>query len=141
MPSVSLSDADKTLVTRYAELASVFKTQNPLRHLIVTCTHRTPEEQFQLYQHGRAERNGVWVLEDASKWLTDKSGKPGDQSLHNLTPARAIDVAVCIGGKVTWDYREYLPLGPLAARFNLEWGGNWLHRQDYPHLQLPQETP
>jgi hypothetical protein len=140
MPSTSLTDADKKLVNRYLDLAAQFKKLYAPKHLLVTCTHRSPEEQMEAFKQGRGFHDDKWVVEDYTKTITDLSGEPGHESLHNLTPCRALDVAVCVAGKVTWDYREYLPIGPLAEKSGLEWGGNWVHRKDFPHLQLPQET-
>lgn len=139
MPSTSLQDVDKALRDAYLALRAEFQAQHDGRTLVVTCARRTPEEQMAAYRQGRALRDGRWVVEDASRVVTQLSGEPGQQSFHNLTPSRAIDVVVCIGGKPTWDYREYLPLGALAAKHGLEWGGNWTHLKDYPHLQLPKE--
>lgn len=138
MPSTSLNDADKPLRDAYVALRAEFQEQHPGYTLVITCTHRSPEEQFQAFKLGRAERDGKWVVEDASKVVTQLSGQPGHESLHNVKPARALDVAVCVGGKTTWDERAYLPLGALAAKHGLEWGGNWHTLKDYPHLQLPK---
>jgi peptidoglycan L-alanyl-D-glutamate endopeptidase CwlK len=135
MPSTSLQDVTKELREAYIALSADFKSQNPGRSLVVTCTARSAEEQLEAYKQGRALRDGVWVVEDISKVVTQLSGQPGHASLHNLKPAQAIDVAVCIGGKVSWDSRDYLPLGSLATTYGLEWGGNWPHLKDYPHLQ------
>lgn len=136
MPSTSLQDVEKELRDKYLALRAEFQEQREGRTLVVTCTKRSPEEQMAAYKQGRALRDGKWVVEDPSKVVTQLSGEPGRQSLHNLTPARALDMAVCVGGKVTWDDREYLPIGPLAEKHGLEWGGNWHTMKDYPHLQL-----
>ena len=77
------------------------------------------------------------MIEDPSKIVTQLSGEPGHRSYHNYEPAQALDVAVTIGGKGTWNDKEYLALGPLAQKHGLEWGGSWPHFKDYPHLQLP----
>lgn len=139
MPSTSLQDVTKDLRDRYLALSQDYKVQNPGKSLVVTCTARTPAEQLAAYQQGRSFRDGKWVVEDPSKIITQLSGEPGHQSYHNYTPAQAIDVCVCIGGKVTWNDKEYLALGPLAQKHGLEWGGSWPHFKDYPHLQLPQK--
>ncbi len=139
MPSTSLQDVDKNLRDKYLALRAEFQESSEGRSLVVTCTKRSPEEQMAAYKQGRAFRDGTWIIEDASRIVTQLSGKPGSQSNHNLTPARALDVAVCIGGKVTWDHREYLPIGPLATKHGLVWGGNWTTLKDYPHLELPKE--
>ncbi len=137
MPSRSLQDADPKLRNAFITLSKEFEVVAPGRSLVITCTHRSPEEQWALFREGR---NADGRVEDTTKVVTQLSGKPGHESLHNLKPARALDVAVCIGGKTTWDFREYLPLGALATKHGLEWGGNWHTLKDYPHLQLPQEA-
>ncbi len=137
MPSRSLQDADKQLREAVIPLLKEFEQVAPGRSLVITCTYRSPEEQWQLYLEGR---NADGQIEDSTKVVTQLSGKPGHESLHNLKPCRAVDVAVVVGGKTTWDYREYLPLGDLAAKHGLEWGGNWPHLKDYPHLQLAKEA-
>ncbi len=137
MPSRSLQDADPKLRTAFLALNAEFNQAAPGRSLVITCTYRSPEEQWALYREGRSADGHV---EDITRVVTQLSGKPGHESLHNVKPARALDVAVVVGGKTTWDYREYLPLGALAAKHGLEWGGNWHTLKDYPHLQLPAQA-
>lgn len=136
MPSTSLNDLHPQLRAKYLELVPLFKAAAPGRTLVVTCTYRSVAEQLALYREGRTERNGVWVVEDGSKVVTYCDGSLA-KSEHNYQPARALDVAVTVGGKITWDYREYLPIGLVADKVGLVWGGNWSHLKDYPHLQLP----
>jgi len=120
MPSLSLQDVTKELRDAYLALSADFKAQNPGKQLVITCTARSAEEQLACYAQGRALRDGHWVVEDASKIVTQLSGLPGSQSLHNKKPAEALDVVVTVGGKWTWDYRAFLPLGPLAAKHGLK---------------------
>ena len=56
-------------------------------------------------------------------------------SKHNRDPAEALDFAVLICGKVSWDSREYEPVGALAEARGLVWGGRWEHFRDCPHLE------
>jgi peptidoglycan L-alanyl-D-glutamate endopeptidase CwlK len=140
MASRNIKDAHPELQRRYARLLEAFRDANPGRDLVLTCSYRSPDEQRALYARGRALVAGKWVVQDPSQIVTYLSGEPGSRSLHNLIPARAIDVAVLISGKVTWQEKEYYPLGPLAERCGLEWGGYWHQFRDYPHLQLPKEV-
>lgn len=141
MPSTSLQDADKKLRDAYLALAQEFKAQNPGRNLVVTCTYRDPIEQLALFHEGRGQdEHGKWVVQDPAKIVTQLSGEPGQRSRHNAKPAEALDVCVCIGGKVTWDPTAYLPIGPLALKHGLVWGGSWPHFKDYPHLELPKDV-
>lgn len=135
MPSTSMQDVTKELRDAYLALAADFKQENPGRNLVVTCTYRSTDEQLVAYAHGRAKRDGKWIVEDSSKIITQLSGEPGHESFHNRKPSEALDVAVAVGGKVIWDEKAYYPLGALAQKHGLEWGGNWPHFKDYPHLQ------
>lgn len=140
MPSTSLQDADKKLRDAYLALSQEFRAAAPGRSLVITCTYRSPDEQWKLFTEGRGQDgDGNWVVQDSSKVVTQLSGRNGHVSNHNCQPARAVDVAVVIGGKVTWDPREYQPLGGLAAKHGLVWGGDWHTLKDYPHLELPKE--
>lgn len=140
MPSRDVRDCHVKLQAAFHELLLDFQHENPGKDLMVTCSYRSPQEQQQLYRLGRALIGGKWVVQDASRIVTQLSGEAGHLSLHNTVPARALDVAVLIGGKVTWNEREYYPLGALARKHRIEWGGDWQSFKDYPHLQLPKEA-
>ena len=108
------------------------------RRLLITCTHRLPGEQFKLYQVGRRQiDDGSWVVDDDPKTaiLTQLDGYV-KVSKHNRLPARAIDFAVIVNGKITWHPREYAAIGQLAKDEKLVWGGDW-KMKDYPHVELP----
>ena len=127
VPSRLLSAADPRLQEAYTCLRMDFERETG-HELILTCVYRSPEEQATLYAQGRTKPGPI---------VTQLSGEPGHRSNHNLSPARAVDVAVIVGGKVSWDAVQYAPLGPLAERHGLVWGGNWKTLRDYPHLELP----
>jgi peptidoglycan L-alanyl-D-glutamate endopeptidase CwlK len=57
----------------------------------------------------------------------------GGQSMHNY--GLAVDFAVMVNGKISWDEKLYKPIGKYADTVGLEWGGNWRFR-DLPHVQL-----
>lgn len=51
---------------------------------------------------------------------------------------RALDVAWCVRGRVTYAVPEWYwgTYGEACKRHGLEWGGNWLGRyRDFPHCQ------
>ena len=124
------------LRSRFLTLQAEFCAQNPGKTLLVTCTYRSPEEQNRLYRLGR---KGSDII-DHAKVVTNCDGII-TTSDHNKNPARAIDIAIVNGGKVTWDGTEYYPLGGLAKRHALEWGGFWTRgKPDYPHLYLPRDV-
>lgn len=58
----------------------------------------------------------------------------GGQSYHNY--GIAVDVAVVVGGNISWDEKLYKNIGRWASQVGLTWGGNWRSFQDLPHLQL-----
>lgn len=94
---------------------------------MITCTTRTVAEQQKLYAQGRTTPGAIVTQIDGVR----------KKSNHNLSPARAIDVAVLIQGKITWNEASYAPLGELAKRYGLVWGGSWVGFKDMPHLELP----
>ena len=95
--------------------------------LILTCTQRSVEEQQKLYALGRTVPGQRVTNVDGVRKLSN----------HNFTPARAVDVAVVVHGKVSWSPADYAPLGELAKRYGLVWGGSWKSFRDYPNLELP----
>jgi peptidoglycan L-alanyl-D-glutamate endopeptidase CwlK len=88
------------------------------------------EEQQRLYAKGRTAPGRKVTNVDGVRQMSN----------HNYLPARAVDVAVVVNGKVSWDPDDYMPLGPLAERYGLVWGGNWKTLRDYPHLELPDAS-
>ena len=138
MASYNLSLCESRLQEAWEEMDRRYTFGQVSRRLLVTCTHRLPAEQFKLYQVGRRQiADGSWVVDDdaSTSILTQLDGFV-KISNHNMLPARAIDFAVIVNGKVTWDYREYVPVGALAVEEGLVWGGNW-KMKDYPHCELP----
>lgn len=126
MPSTRLADADPALQLAYTLVLHDFR-ESTGDDLLLTCVHRSVEEQQALYARGRTKPGPKVTNVDGITTLSN----------HNLTPARAVDVAVLTEGKVSWHPEDYKPLGPLAERYGLLWGGNWVTLRDYPHLELP----
>lgn len=81
--------------------------------------NRTAEQQARLFAQGRTRPGAI---------VTEKSGQPGDESLHQR--GRAADFAF-IGRASPWDV-----LGRVAKQYGLEWGGDWTSLVDKPHVQL-----
>jgi hypothetical protein len=55
--------------------------------------HRTPSEQFAIFQKGRAFENGNWVVVDKRKKVTNLDGYK-KKSRHNYLPATAVDIVL-----------------------------------------------
>lgn len=129
MPSTKLSDADPALALAYTCLLADFREQTG-HDLLVTCTLRSTDEQAALYAQGRTKPGQI---------VTQLDGTTA-KSKHNSVPARAIDVAVLVHGKVSWDAALYKPLVALAATYGLVSGGSWKTFKDWPHLELPDDA-
>lgn len=134
------------LAERYLLLKEDFHRETG-RQLFETCTWRSQLRQLQLYQEGRELRGGVWIVVDRRLVKTNCDGTL-KRSRHNVFPAEAVDVAVDIdpgpGQKILWDNLAFEPLGQLALRHGLVWGGDWNRNlirdekwRDTPHLELP----
>lgn len=128
MASTNLRDAHETLRDAFIEVRTQYEEAYPDHSLIVTCTYRTPAEQTSLYAKGRSQPGQIVTQRDGVTTL----------SRHNVFPSQAIDFAVCIAGKVSWQIEEYAVPGHLAEALGLVWGGSWPHFQDVPHLELPE---
>ena len=119
----------------------------------IICGHRTPEEQFELYQKGRKLIGGVWTIEDPRQVVTYKNGLD-KQSKHNVWPSVAIDAmpypiewnnldrARYFAGYVKGCARVLKSYGQIEHE--IIWGNDWdndtiLRDQDFvdiPHMEL-----
>lgn len=128
--SRDLAHCHPELQRRYGALKAEFRAQTG-HELFETCTYRSVARQQQLYAQGRtAPGNIVTKLDGVTK-----------KSRHNVYPAEAVDVCVDMdpgpGKHIVWDHSSYLPLGDLALKHGLIWGGGWVTIHDDPHLELP----
>ena len=99
--------------------------------------HRTPGEQFAIFQKGRAFKDGNWIVVDKDKKVTalDDYKK---KSRHNYLPATAVDIVLFRpNGEELESGPQEQKIGKGAAKYDLEWGGNWQGWQDLPHIQIP----
>lgn len=104
--------------------AALFKAKCAERGIdvIFTATFRDAESQDALYAQGRTA---------PGKIVTQVRG---GYSFHNF--AVAVDFVPVVGGKAVWDDDElWERCGAIAEECGLEWGGNWEHFKDRPHLQ------
>jgi hypothetical protein len=138
MPSTRLTDCIVKLADAWLDIKDVYEGAQQDRRLQITCTYRSIEEQYRLYQVGRKHvGNYHWVVDDDPKTavVTQLDGHKR-RSKHNVEPAAALDFVVLIGGKASWDPREYEPVADAARIRGLVWGGDFAMR-DYCHLELP----
>ena len=94
--------------------------------VLLTCTHRSNEEQAQLYAQGRTAPGNIVT-----------NAKPG-KSRHNSLPAEAFDVAIKVNGKLDWNLGNpaWNLVGKIGERLGLEWGGSWQRFKEGCHFQL-----
>jgi peptidoglycan L-alanyl-D-glutamate endopeptidase CwlK len=114
----------------------------------ITCTYRSPAEQLALYAQSREPLARVNALRQAACMPPIKPeaneqcvtyARPGD-SAHNYVPALAFDVAfVNAERRYDWSAGLFEKFAAIICEApHVEWGGNWLHFRDLPHLQLRQ---
>lgn len=138
MASKDLKDTVKPIQDAWSQIVTKYESLKPGYTLQITCTYRSPDEQYQLYLHGRVKgADGKIYVHNKKDIVTNADGRT-DLSAHNTYPSRAIDVAVRHKetGKITWEDRFYEPLGVLAEQQNLDWGGRWKSFKDMPHIQV-----
>lgn len=129
--SRDIKDAHPYLRNRWPRILEHYRKWTG-KELFLTCTWRSPKEQSRLYAQGRTTEGPVVTWVDGFNKL----------SKHNLYPSHAIDVAVKEvvdqKVKVSWDYRDYLPLITICRVLDLESGGEW-KKKDWPHIQIPRD--
>lgn len=141
MTSRDIKDCVQELQDKWPLLEQEFERRFPGWNLILTCTHRSPEEQFELYKKGRRQVGDDWAIADAGQVVTYKDGLKS-KSEHNVYPARAFDVAIKKpDGSLTWDLKEQawqeLPL--MVKELKLVSGGSWVRFKDFPHVEVSKE--
>jgi len=68
-------------------------------------------------------------------------GKSKTLKSHHLT-GKAVDIAVWVNGKVTWDFKYYKEVADhikeIARKLGyiITWGGDWKKFKDGPHFQI-----
>lgn len=138
MSSRNLVDAVKELRDKFTEITNQFEFVRPGFTLNLTCTHRPPEEQFELFKKGRVlDINGHSMKIDHTKIVTNCDGI-NVLSPHNYYPSRAIDVVVINkeDHKAYWEADLYEPLLIIANNLELVSGGSWKSIKDWPHIEV-----
>jgi peptidoglycan L-alanyl-D-glutamate endopeptidase CwlK len=129
MPSRKLEDLNSTLVSAWERAEKEFESsKNNKVNVIITCTHRTCEEQNELYAQGRTVKG--------QKVTNAKCG----QSLHNKYPSLAFDIAFLkLDKTLDWSEDNFHDFANIIKKIEprVEWGGEWKFK-DMPHFQLKQ---
>lgn len=139
MPSTNINDCIPELQDAWPQILEEYESKYADLTLKITCTHRTPEEQWVLYQKGRTQDDdGNWIVSNSSEVVTQIDGK-NKLSAHNFYPARAFDVVVTrkSTGSWLWDEMYYKDLIDICEDVGMESGGSWNSFKDWPHIQLP----
>jgi peptidoglycan LD-endopeptidase CwlK len=140
MPSREIKDCVPELQAAWPKLQEIFCGRFPGWGMILTCTHRSVEEQADLFKKGRRLLgDGRWVVSDPAIRLTNIDGKHV-LSEHNYSPARAFDVALKMpDGRLCWEYGtpQWQAIPEIATAVGLESGGAWKTFKDYPHFHIP----
>lgn len=124
----NLEMADPRLQEGWQSIYMTYIRDHPGHDILLTCTYRSPAEQAILYAQGRTAPGRI---------VTHCDGLI-KASHHNTFPSHALDFCVLVYGKVSWDEREYMPVGLIAESLGLIWGGSWHSFKDYPHVELPK---
>lgn len=101
--------------------------------IIITQGLRTIEYQNELFAQGRTKPGPI------------VTNAKGGQSFHNY--GVAIDFALLLpdGRSCSWDMtrdgngnklKDWMEVVDEAKKLGFEWGGDWSHFRDYPHLQM-----
>jgi peptidoglycan LD-endopeptidase CwlK len=96
--------------------------------------NRSQADQYMLWQIGRTQINGIWVVTEPNKVVTYKDGYL-KMSMHNYMPSQAIDA---VPYPVNWKDKDRLfyfsgYVKGVAARLfeegkilhKIRWGGDW----------------
>jgi peptidoglycan LD-endopeptidase CwlK len=100
--------------------------------VVITDDFRSFHEQDKLYAKGRSGEGNIVTHAKAG------------ESFHNF--GLAIDFALSTPeGQVVWDLdydgngnsrSDWMEVVDIAKGLGFEWGGDWKHFKDYPHLQM-----
>jgi len=136
----SIKHCVKQLQKAWPLIKKDFESKYPGWKIKITHTHRTPEEQFNLYKKGRKYNHTTkeWDLSDRNKKVTNRDGYRR-LSDHNYYPAKAFDVAVKNPkNDYTWDNTlpQWKYMDKLAKKYGVLNGSNWKAFQDMPHFYV-----
>lgn len=108
------------------------KARNQGIEMVITDGFRSFKEQDALYEKGRTTEGSIVTY------------VRGGESYHNF--GLAIDFALKNGaGEIIWDLEfdgnangesDWLEVVSIAKELGFQWGGDWRHFKDYPHLEM-----
>lgn len=131
-----MASRDPALLTpelqrRWPLLKQGYEAEHPGMEVRLTCTYRSPQEQFEAWQQGRTK---------PGKRVTNIDGKTR-MGNHNYSPARAFDVGLfTTSGEYITDDTKYDELRRYADSLGLAWGGSWVSFKDKPHFEAGEQT-
>ena len=143
--STDLRDANAELATAYNAAKRAFETDS--LKVRVTSTYRSSLVQSALYAQGRqrldlvnTKRKAVGMPEiTALQNQTVVTHRKHGTSLHNLYPAKAIDVAIIKDGiYIAADIEPYRAFAALMGKANktIKWGGLFPKLVDAGHFEI-----
>ncbi len=126
MPSRNIADCTEFLQEAWKGASEKWNSENPNAQVFLTCTHRTNEEQAELYALGRTKKGKIVTY--------NKAGT----SKHNKKPSEAFDIAFKDKkGKLDWNVTNFKKFAQLAKTMfpKLKWGGDFKRFKDNPHFE------
>ncbi len=115
----NLVGVNKVLVSLVYRVVNLYTEKFPNQSFVITEGLRTKERQVQLKREGK------------SKTLNSK----------HIT-GHAIDVAIFVDDKLTWEHKHYKDIADLfkqaakEAGVKITWGGDWVSFVDGPHFEI-----
>jgi peptidoglycan L-alanyl-D-glutamate endopeptidase CwlK len=123
MPSRSKSDLNSILSVAYDRAVDKYQKLYPSSpQPFITCTHRSDEEQEELFKKRPKVTNA-------------RAG----QSPHNYKPSYAFDIAfISLSKKLDWSPALFSNFAEIIKKIDsrVEWGGDWSRFKDAPHFEL-----
>lgn len=127
MPSRNIKDCVPPLQDAWNKASEQFVHRYPLApRPFITCTHRTEQEQLELYAQGRTKKGKI---------VTQlKSG-----SKHNFFPSHAFDIAFVRKDRaLDWSPQYFKMFADIIKEVapDVKWGGDWKKFKDLPHFEI-----
>lgn len=121
MPSKNIKDLVPQLQLAFTAIKQRFEDANPGYEIRLICSHRTPEEQQELFRQGRDKDGHVLRRSEVVTYCDGVKLK----SKHNRLPSEAFDVGVFKGGKYIPDCPLEETLGKYAFGYPVKWAGDF----------------